>query len=110
MPVLPVAAGAGCWLLGLGAGCWLLGAGSGSGCWVLGAGCWLLVAGCWLLVAGCWLLVAGCWLLVLVLLSHGKPTPFFYALSCTLTGAVAKFLPVLVVLPVGAGAGAGLFW
>jgi hypothetical protein len=87
MPVLPVAAGAGCWLLG---------AGSGSGCWVLGAGCWLLVA--------------GCWVLVLVLLSHGKPTPFFYALSCTLTGAVAKFLPVLVVLPVGAGAGAGLFW
>jgi hypothetical protein len=48
--------------------------------------------------------------LVLVLLSPGKPTPFFYALSCTLTGAVAKFLPVLVVLPVGAGAGAGLFW
>jgi hypothetical protein len=93
---MPVAAGAGCWLLGLGAGCWLLGAGSGSGCWVLGAGCWLLVA--------------GCWVLVLVLLSHGKPTPFFYALSCTLTGAVAKFLPVLVVLPVGAGAGAGLFW
>jgi hypothetical protein len=79
----------------------------GAGCRVLAVGCWVWV---WVLGAGCWVLVAGCWVLVLVLLSHGKPTPFFYALSCTLTGAVAKFLPVLVVLPVGAGAGAGLFW
>jgi hypothetical protein len=70
---------------------------------VLGLG-----VGCWVLGAGCWVLGAGCWVLVLVLLSPGKPTPFFYALSCILTGAVTKLLPVLVVLPVGAGA--GVFW